>query len=205
MSSLMSQARTRVPRLAEAASVRARLSLVPAGTTTARRTPFVVLIFALLAGGVVGLLMFNTNMQQASFHATALQQEADRLTAQQQGLAMQLDQLRDPQRLARAARRLGMVVPPDPAFLRLSDGHVLGTPTVATPADSVRINTFPAAKPRELAPVPKIVRIVAKAGAHPANLTTSARHGAASASTGASRDRKSSSTSRRTSGDGAPQ
>ena len=202
MSNLMSQARTRVPRLAEAATVRARLSLVPAGTTTARRTPFVVLIFALLAGGVVGLLMFNTSMQQASFHATALQQEADALTAQQQQLSMQLDQLRDPQRLAHAARRLGMVVPPDPAFVRLTDGKVLGTPTVATPADAVHIMSFPAPKPRLLAPPVKIVRVPASTRAPSTTTarTTRSSHGSASAKAGTSQDRKSTSSTRSSGG-----
>ena len=43
------------------------------GRTQAARTPFVVLVIGLLVAGVVGLLMFNTHMQQASFRATALQ------------------------------------------------------------------------------------------------------------------------------------
>lgn len=201
MSNLMSQARTRVPRLAEAATVRARLSLVPAGTTTARRTPFVVLIFALLAGGVVGLLMFNTSMQQASFHATALQQEADALTAQQQQLSMQLDQLRDPQRLAHAARRLGMVVPPDPAFVRLTDGRVLGTPTVATPNDAVHIMGFPTPKPRLLAPPVRIVHVPATTAQSARTArTTQSSNGSASTKVGASRDRKSTNSTRSSGG-----
>ena len=35
---------------------------------------------------------------------------------------MELDRLRDPQRLAVAAKALGMVAPSQPAFVRLSDG-----------------------------------------------------------------------------------
>ena len=56
-------------------------------------------------------------MQQASFYATSLQQQADDLTAQQQKLAMELDALRDPQHLAEQARELGMVAPAVPAFI----------------------------------------------------------------------------------------
>ena len=63
----------------------------------------------MLLGGVVGLLLFNTSMQQVSFAATALEDQATTLTAQQQALQMELDRLRDPQRVAGAATRLGMV------------------------------------------------------------------------------------------------
>lgn len=164
MSTLMTQARTRVPRFAEAAVERARLTVVPQrnlGRTQAARTPFAVLVLGMLAAGVVGLLMFNTHMQQASFTATALQQQVTELTAKEQSLNMELDALRDPQRLASAAKELGMVPPTQPAFVRLADGSVLGNPTAATPADAVRINPMPPAKPAELAPRPIIIKVPA--------------------------------------------
>lgn len=155
MSSLYNSAkagvRTRVPRFAEAAVERARLSVVQPqrslGRTQAARTPFAVLVLTMLAAGVVGLLMFNTNMQQASFQATALQDRVNVLTAEEQSLDMELDQLRDPQQLAASAKRLGMVAPSQPAFLLLATGAVLGKPTPATPADAVRINPMPAELP----------------------------------------------------------
>jgi hypothetical protein len=156
--------RARVPRLVETAAVRSRLALVQPRASRARRTPFVVLICAVLLAGVVGLLMFNTQMQQTSFRATALQDRATALRAQQQDLAMELQRLRDPQQLAERARALGMVVPQDPAFVRLGDGRVLGTPTVTTPDDAMRVRPFSADKPAELAPKPKIVRVPATTG-----------------------------------------
>jgi hypothetical protein len=143
MSSLVSQARARAPRFAEAAVERARLSLVPVRRTRPPRAPFAVLVFAILGAGVVGLLMFNTHMQQASFYATRLQQQADDLTARQQALDMDLERLRAPQRLAEAGKELGMVAPGVPAFVRLSDGSVVGTPTPASPDDAVRIDPLP--------------------------------------------------------------
>jgi hypothetical protein len=189
MSTLMSQistARTRVPRFAEAAVERARLTVVPQrtlGRTQAARTPFAVLVIAMLAAGVVGLLMFNTNMQQASFRATALQREAADLSAKQQSLNMDLDQLRDPQRLAVAAKALGMVAPAQPAFVRLSDGRVLGTPVPASTADSVRIGSLPSAKPRSINPPPIVIKV-------PANTVDSTKKGAvgAASTAGATRD-----------------
>lgn len=159
MSTLFSQARTRIPRFADAAVERARLTVVPSRVENAPRAPFVVLVVLLLAGGVAGLLAFNTSMQQASFQATALEDRADALAAQQQSLSMDLEKLRDPQRLATAAKALGMVPPPTPAFVRLSDGRILGEPMAATPLDAMRINALPAAKPKVLAPKPKVVRV----------------------------------------------
>lgn len=157
MSTLISSAkaaRTRVPRFAEAAVERARLTVVPPrrvrGRTQAARTPFTVLVLAMLAGGVVGLLMFNTSMQQRSFQATALQNQVSALTADKQSLDLELDQLRDPQQLAVEAKALGMVAPSQPAFVRLRDGRILGTPTPATAAEAVRINPMPKAKPKAI-------------------------------------------------------
>ena len=163
MSTLIDGARSRVPRFAEAAVERARLTVVPSrravGRTQAARTPFAVLVIAMLAAGVVGLLMFNTSMQQTSFKATALQDRVNVLTAKEQSLDLELDQLRDPQHLALAAKELGMVAPPQPAFVRLADGRVLGNPTPATVGDSVRINPLPSRKPASLKRKTIIVKV----------------------------------------------
>jgi hypothetical protein len=165
MSTLITQARTRVPRFAEAAVERARLTVVPPrraiGRTQAARTPFAILVISMLVAGVVGLLMFNTNMQQASFKATALQERVNVLTAQEQALNMELDALRDPQRLASAAKELGMVPATEPAFIRLIDGRVLGNPTPAVSANAIRINPLPAPKPASLKPRKRVVKVPA--------------------------------------------
>ena len=84
MSSTAPQLRSRLPRLAEAAVERARLTVVPRRRTRAPRVPFVTLVSTLLLGGVVGLLLFNTSMQQASFAATALEEQATNLSAREQ-------------------------------------------------------------------------------------------------------------------------
>jgi hypothetical protein len=158
-------ARNRVPRFAEAAVERARLTIVPPrraiGRTQAARTPFAVLVIAMLVAGVVGLLMFNTNMQQASFKATALQQQANSLTAKQQSLNMALDALRNPQRLAVEAKRLGMIPPAQPAFITL-DGKVLGTPGPATGDNAVRINPLPTKAPPALQRKTVVIKVAPK-------------------------------------------
>ena len=149
----------RVPRIAEAAVERARLAVVPRRRTRAPRVPFVALVSLLLVSGVAGLLMFNTSMQQSSFTATALEQQSQILAAKEQSLRMELERLRDPQRVAQAAREMGMVPAANPAFIRLEDGKVLGTPTPAIAEDAVRITPLPTRKPKSLRPDPVIVRV----------------------------------------------
>jgi hypothetical protein len=154
MSTLLDQARTRVPRIAEAAVERARLTVVPRTPRRAARVPFVALVSLLLVGGVAGLLFFNTSMQQVSFTATRLEDRAERIAAERQGLQMELDQLRDPQRVALQAKEMGMVPASGPAFIRLGDGHVLGTAMPATRDDALQVTPLPTAKPRKLNPKP---------------------------------------------------
>lgn len=156
MSILMTQARTRVPRIAEAAVERARLTVVPRRAQPAPRVPFVTLVSLLLVGGVVGLLLFNTHMQQASFTTTAMEERATVLDAREQSLQMDLAMLRDPQRVATRAKQLGMVPANGPTFLRLSDGKVLGRPGTADPGESMRIAPLPTPKPKSLRPDPVI-------------------------------------------------
>jgi cell division protein FtsB len=153
MSSTAPALRARVPRLAEAALERARLTVVP--KRERRRSspvPFLLLVSMLAVGGVVGLLLFNTSMQQASFAATDLQQQADVLEARQQSLQMQIARLRDPQTIAVKAQRMGMVLPTHPAVLDLRSGKVLGQPAPATRLDPLRLSPPPPAKPAELDP-----------------------------------------------------
>lgn len=162
MSALINQARSRVPRIAEAAVERARLTVVPRRRTRAARVPFVTLVSLLLVSGVAGLLLFNTSMQQASFTATALEERAAVLDAREQSLQMELEKLRDPQRVAVQARSIGMVPPSSPAFLRLTDGKVLGTPAPAVVENGLRVLPLPTRKPANLRPDPVIVEPPAK-------------------------------------------
>ena len=159
MSSSVTPARSRVPRLAEAAVARARLTVVPRHTQRSTRVPFLALVSLLLVGGITGLLLFNTSLQQASFTATALEQRANVLDAKAQALQMQLARLRAPQRLAERAKHLGMVPPSSPAFIRLSDGAVLGKPQPASTSESFRIAPPPPPMPADLRPPPIVVTV----------------------------------------------
>jgi hypothetical protein len=152
----------RVSGLAGAALERARLTVVPRTRTRTSRVPFVMLVSFVLLAGVIGLLMFNTSMQQAAFATTSMEQQAATMTAREQTLRMELDMLRDPQRVGLEAQRMGMVMPANPAFLRLSDGKVLGTPTPATRENALRLLPRAPQKPAVLDPAPNVVTVTAR-------------------------------------------
>ncbi len=115
------------------AADRARLAVVPRLRSRAPKVPFVTLVSVLLLAGVVGLLLFNTSMQQASFTAARLEDEASVLSARQQALTTQIDELRNPTNLAAQACALGMVAAPSATFLDVETGAVTGKPTAAVP------------------------------------------------------------------------
>jgi type II secretory pathway pseudopilin PulG len=162
MSSTAAQVRARLPRIAEVAVERARLSVVPRPRTRPRapRVPFVTLVSVILLGGVVGLLMFNTSMQQASFRAAALEQQAADLTAQQEALRLELQKKSDPQRIAVEAQRMGMVLPAGgPLVLETGTGKVLGDQGSLLPGFQLPTSVPGPKKPAALDPDPVIVRV----------------------------------------------
>ncbi len=150
--------RGRLPRMAEAAVERARLTVVPRQRARTNRVPFVTLVTLLLVGGVVGLLLFNTSMQQASFASTALEAQARSLTAREQSLRTDLEGLRDPQRLAEKATRMGMVLSPANCFLHEGTAKVEGVCLPASAADALPVALPRPAKPPELTPRPLVVQ-----------------------------------------------
>lgn len=165
MSSPAVQLRSRMPRIAPliggAALEKARLHVVPRRIPPHTRVPFVALVSLVLLGGVIGLLLFNTSMQQAAFATTALEQQAGTLSARQQTLEMELDVLRNPQRVAEQAQAMGMVPGGIPAYLQLPTGKVLGEPTPATAENGVRLQARPDPKPLILDPDPIVRKVVA--------------------------------------------
>lgn len=155
------QLRSRItPYIGGAAVEKARLRVVPRQAPKQPRVPFVALVSLVLLGGVIGLLLFNTSMQQSAFATTALESQAGTLAARQQTLEMELDVLRNPQRVAERAQTMGMVPGGTPAYLQLPSGKVLGEPTPATTENSIRLMARPAAKPDILDPDPIVRQVV---------------------------------------------
>ena len=177
MSSPAFQIRSGRIRAVAPSALRARLAVVPRLRTRTSPLPFVTLVSFVLLSGVIGLLMFNTSMQQAAFAATTMEQQAATLDAREETLRMELDVLRDPQRVALTAQRMGMVIPTSPAFLRLSDGKVLGTPAAATREDGLRLLPRPPKKPAVLDPAPDIVTVTAARGNGAADAGDGRSHG----------------------------
>lgn len=147
----------RVPRFAEEAVQRARLSVVPRQDRAAGRVPFVILVGLVLLGGVLGLLMFNTNMQKTSFFISDLEAKAADLHQQAQQMRLELEKERDPQALAEWALSKNMVPPDSPAFLRLADGKVMGKVVPSTGVNSFRVESPAPGKPRVIDPKPIVV------------------------------------------------
>jgi hypothetical protein len=108
--------------------VRTRLSLVPPMAANAPRAPFVVLVASLLVAGLGGLLFLHTALAEDSFRLHDLQVRSALLADREQALEQQIALEAAPSRLAARAQVLGMVRSENPAFIRLSDGRILGKP-----------------------------------------------------------------------------
>ncbi|MFC9848201.1 hypothetical protein ACFWFF_10285 [Streptomyces sp. NPDC060223] len=140
---------SRKPELRGRAARLARL--LPAGSGTAARTPFVLLVVVLLGGGLIGLLVLNSALSAGSFQLDDLQKDTKSLTDEEQALQRDVDAYAAPDALQRRARELGMVPGGDPAFLS-PDGTVKGVPGPAAQQSSAR---NPVVRPPEvLAPTP---------------------------------------------------
>jgi hypothetical protein len=115
---------------------------------------FLSLCVVLLLGGFVGVLVLNTAMAKGSYTLRDLQHRSDELTDAQDALRHSLDAVSGPGPLAMRARQLGMVPAATPAFLRLSDGKVLGVARKAKEDSTFRVVTETAPPARTVVPVP---------------------------------------------------
>jgi hypothetical protein len=108
------------------------LRVVTAPPPDRARVAFAALCLLLLVGGLLTLLLVNTVMAGGSFRLHDLQATSDQLTDRQQALRQDIAVQAAPARLAARAKALGMVPSQSPAFLRLSDGKILGVAQAAT-------------------------------------------------------------------------
>jgi hypothetical protein len=137
----MSAATARVARSTRTVSRPARptarsssyLRLVATRRSNAARAPFIAVVVVILAVGLLALLLLNTVLAQDAFRLHALQVQGRVLADQEQGLQRDVERLQSPQSLAARASAMGMVPGGTRAFLRLTDGKVLG---VAVPGEA---------------------------------------------------------------------
>jgi hypothetical protein len=94
------------------------------------RAPFVLLVSAILGGGLVMVLLLNTWLAQGSFTVKRLQDQQTAMRNQTQAIAQQIAAQSAPDALAARAAELGMVPAPNPVF-KTKDGAVLGVAQAA--------------------------------------------------------------------------
>lgn len=121
------------------------LRVVPAAIGQPGNAVFAALCMTLLVGGLFALLMLNTAMAEGSFTLHRLQATSGELTDTQDALTQAIDAQRSPANLAARAEKLGMVPADSAAFLRLSDGKVLGVASAAKKQAGFTVVTAPQA------------------------------------------------------------
>ncbi|MFG1900453.1 hypothetical protein [Micromonospora carbonacea] len=124
-------------RAGAAATPSPRLRVAPPPPVSVPRAPFVALILVLVVGGVLGILLVNTKINENSFRLERLQQQQAKLDVDQQQLEKEIADAKAPGNLTATARRLGMVEAEEPAYIRLPDGRVIGVPQPANGQPSV--------------------------------------------------------------------
>ena len=125
------------------------------GARTQRaRVPFVALVSLVLLGGVIGLLLFNTSMQQAAFATTALEQQAGTLVGPPADAGDGARRARATRSGSPSRRRRWAWCPAAPRRTCSSPtGKVLGEPTPATADDNAALAG--AAEPEARDPRPR--------------------------------------------------
>ncbi|MDG4788770.1 hypothetical protein O7626_23070 [Micromonospora sp. WMMD1102] len=110
---------------------RSRLRVAPPRPVARPRVSFVALILVLVVGGMLGILVVNSKVNENAFRLERLQQQQSTLDIQEQELKQKIADAEVPGNLTARARKLGLVDSGPPAFIRLPDGRVIGVPQPA--------------------------------------------------------------------------
>lgn len=116
-----------------------RLDVVPTRNQRKARPKsfYAIVTVSCLFAILVAQLLLSIVVSDGAYQISALQQEQKELSRDHQTLLEQLNVLQSPQHLAANAEQLGMVTNSNTAYLRLSDGAVLGNPRAATASGSI--------------------------------------------------------------------
>lgn len=131
-----------------------RLRVLAPPPATRRRLPFAAACVAILVLSLLGLLLLNIALTRGAYDVQGLQREATLLGEREQALTERLSAEAAPGRLSERAAALGMVPSTSPAFIRLSDGAVLGVPQAAEPPAAPTVAAPPAPSATPDAPAP---------------------------------------------------
>lgn len=108
-----------------------QLKVAPPPPVPVPRAPFVALVLLVVAGGVLGILLLNTKVNENAFILHDLRQEQAALDQRQQELEQEIARADTPAQLAEEARRLGLVEAEELAYLRLPSGELVHEPMPA--------------------------------------------------------------------------
>ncbi|WP_025617893.1 hypothetical protein [Salinispora cortesiana] len=98
-----------------------RLRVAPPAPVSVPRAPFATLVVVLVVGGVLGILLVNTKINENAIRLSQLQREQTTLNLKQQQLNQQITEAKAPGNLLEAARKLGLVEL-EPGYIQLPDG-----------------------------------------------------------------------------------
>ncbi|MGO1384898.1 MAG: hypothetical protein ACTHWA_03155 [Arachnia sp.] len=118
----------------------AGLTPVPPARSTVSTVGFGLIIMALVALGMGLVMIVTTSVASQSKELSALRVEATELQYRAANLTTQLQEKSSSASLVIRASDAGMVPNPNPVFIRLSDGEILGdaTPVVGDEAPYLR-------------------------------------------------------------------
>ena len=139
MSQMTSTARAGARALNRPTTQGPRLRVVTGAPLRRGSAAFVMICAALLATGLIGLLLLNTALAQDSFTLHDLRTTSNALTDAQGALSQSLDAMQSPANLAKRAAIMGMVPAQSAAFLRLSDGKIIGVAQPAPPGPGLNV------------------------------------------------------------------
>lgn len=146
MSQMTSAARTGARALNRPTTTTPGLRVVT-GATPRRGAAFGIICATLLAAGLIGLLLLNTALAQGSFTLHGLRATSGELTDTEDVLTQSLEASKSPANLAAMAASMGMVPAQSAAFLRLSDGRVIGVARPAPPGPGFTVVRTTASPP----------------------------------------------------------
>jgi hypothetical protein len=112
------------------------LRVAPPLPVAVPRAPFIALILVVVVGGVLGILVVNTKINENAFRLTELREQQSALDVQEQQLKQEIARAEDPGNLTAQARKLGLVEG-TPVQIQLPDGRLTGMMTPATQPPSM--------------------------------------------------------------------
>ncbi len=116
-----------------------RLRVLTAPVRVTWQPSFVAACVAILVASLLAVLVINLVLSRGAYAENQLELRQIALTETEQALAEDLAVQSSPSTLSARARQLGMIPNGSPAFIRLADGQVLGSPT---PADPTKLAAF---------------------------------------------------------------